>query len=219
MCYHTRITESVANLETRFKASLHKESTRLFFDKPRYHINGFTHPEILIIPQEEPSALVSSVWGIAPSKIQAKGLKDYYKQAVSYGGGLNAQSEKLFDHFIYKHSSMTRRCIVPVTGFYEPHHFNKKKYPYYLYNMDKEPLLLAGIYTVLDQLVTFTILTQSASSLLERIHNNKKRQPVILTKETEKDWLSDNLRPEDRDCCSTRGTPRTARWPDRAVIA
>ncbi len=193
MCYHTRFTENLSNLESRFKASLHKDSNRLFFEIPRFHINGFSHPDMLILPQEEPSALIPSIWGIVPTKVKETGLKEYYKQAVKFGGGLNAQSEKLFEHFIYKHSSLNRRCIIPVTGFYEPHHFNKKKYPYYVHNKNKVPMSLAGIYTVLDKIVTFSILTKSASPLLEKIHNTKKRQPMILSKELENAWLSDNL--------------------------
>ncbi len=193
MCYHTRITENLSNLESRFKASLHKDANRLFFDKPRYHINGFSHPEMLILPQEEPSVFVPSNWGIVPSNIKADSLPNYYKKAVKFGAGLNAKSEKLFDHFIYKYSSLTRRCIVPVTGFYEPHHFNNKKYPYYIHNSNTEALALAGIYTVLDEAVTFSILTKPASPLFESIHNVKKRQPILLSKEVENNWLMDEL--------------------------
>ncbi len=193
MCYHTRITENLTNLEVRFKASLHKDTNRLFFDKPRYHINGFSHPELLIIPQEEPSVFVPSNWGIVPSNIKTEALPNYYNKAVKFGAGLNAKSEKLFDHFIYKYSSLTRRCIVPVTGFYEPHHFNRKKYPYYIHKANDEPLALAGIYTVLDQVVTFSILTKPASPLFESIHNVKKRQPILLSNEVENNWLMDEL--------------------------
>ena len=193
MCYHTRLTENLSNLESRFKASLHKDANPLFFEKPRYHINGFSHPEMLILPQEEPSVFIPSNWGIAPSNTKSEGLSNYYKKSVKFGGGLNAKSEKLFDHFIYRYSSLTRRCIIPVTGFYEPHHFKKKKYPYYIHKANDEPLALAGIYTVLNQAVTFSILTKTASPLFETIHNIKKRQPILLSKEVENSWLMDDL--------------------------
>lgn len=193
MCYHTRITETVANLEYRFKASLHKESTRLFFDKPRFHINGFSHPNILVIPQQRPDVLAPGVWGIVPDNKEPDDIKSYYKEAVKYGAGLNAQSEKLFNHFIYKNVALTQRCIIPVNGFFEPHTSQKKKYPFYIHRKDDGIMSLAGIYTVIGSYITFAILTKKASPLIEKIHNIKKRQPVILNLEGEKSWLDDSL--------------------------
>lgn len=43
-----------------------------------------------------------------------------------FWGGLNAYLEKSLNHFIYKFSAMSRRCIVPLTGFFEPHTDLKK---------------------------------------------------------------------------------------------
>ena len=54
-------------------------------------------------------------------------------------------------------------------------------------------LPLAGLYTVIGTYITFTILTQAASPLFERIHNLKKRQPVILNDNSIDDWLNSNL--------------------------
>jgi len=193
MCYHTRITETVANLEYRFKASLHKESNRLFFDKPRFHINGFSHPNMLVIPQQKPDVLAPGVWGIVPDNKEPDEIKPYFKESVKYGGGLNAQSEKLFNHFIYRNIALTQRCIIPVTGFFEPHTSQKKKYPFYIHRKDDAIMSLAGIYTVIETYVTFAILTKKASPLFEKIHNIKKRQPVILNLESEKNWLDNSL--------------------------
>jgi putative SOS response-associated peptidase YedK len=193
MCYHTRITETVANLEYRFKASLHKESNRLFFDKPRFHINGFSHPNMLVIPQQKPDVLAPGVWGIVPDNKEPDEIKPYFKESVKYGGGLNAQSEKLFNHFIYRNIALTQRCIIPVTGFFEPHTSQKKKYPFYIHRKDDAIMSLAGIYTVIETYVTFAILTKKASPLFEKIHNIKKRQPVILSLESEKNWLDNSI--------------------------
>lgn len=197
MCYQTRQTRTVKDLELRFRTGLINEVYRGQFDTPAFHINGFSHPNMLVIPQEKHEMLVPGVWGIAPSHTQPDGIKAYYKESVSYGSGLNAQSEKLFNHFIYKHSALTRRCIIPVTGFFEPHEHEKKKYPYYIHREDDDAFALAGIYTVIGTYITFTILTKAASPLFERIHNKRKRQPVLLSKNIEVDWLSNNLKQED----------------------
>ncbi len=193
MCFHTSQTKKVVELENRYNVSLSDDDARDAYDIPRYHINGFSHPDMLIIPQEEPSVLAPSLWGIVPGNKKPEQLSAYYKEAVKYGGGLNAQSEKLFDHFIYKHSALTRRCIVPVTGFFEPHEYKSKKYPFHIKQKDNEVLSLAGLYTLVGDVVTFTILTKKASPLFAKIHNKKNRQPIILQKEFEQDWLKDDL--------------------------
>lgn len=193
MCFHTAQTKKVTELEKRYQASISKSDARDAYDIPRYHMNGFAHPDMLIIPQEEPSILAPALWGIVPSNKTAGQISSYYKEAVRYGGGLNAQSEKLFNHFIYKHAAFTRRCIVPVTGFYEPHEYEKKKYPFHIKHKDDDVLSLAGLYTIIGEAVTFTILTKAASPLFAKIHNKKNRQPIILHEQLEQEWLKDSL--------------------------
>ncbi|OYX22957.1 MAG: DUF159 family protein [Flavobacteriales bacterium 32-35-8] len=197
MCFHTSQTKKVVELENRFKVDLYDDDARDAYDMPSYHLNGFAHPDMLIIPQEEPSILAIGRWGIAPSKTSPENLESYYKESVSFGGGLNAQSEKLFNHFIYKHSALVRRCIVPVTGFFEPHEYKSKKYPYYIHRADDLSLGLAGLYTLVGDHLTFTILTKNASPMFAEIHNKKNRQPVILKQEHEQDWLKDGLTDKD----------------------
>lgn len=194
MCFHTSQTKKVVELESRYNALLTKDDAREVYDIPRYHINGFSHPDMLIIPQERATALAPALWGIVPENKKPEQLRDYYKEAVRYGGGLNAQSEKLFNHFIYKHSALNRRCIIPVTGFFEPHEYKGKKYPFHIKHKHNDVLSLAGLYTIIGGVVTFTILTKAASPLFATIHNKKNRQPVLLHKDFEEDWLRGDLK-------------------------
>jgi putative SOS response-associated peptidase YedK len=120
-------------------------------------------------------------------------LKAYYKEASKFGGGINARSEKAFDHFIYKQSIFKKRCIIPVSAFFEPHDHEGNKYPFVFKPKANDLLSLAGIYTRIENKVTFAILTKEASPLFAKIHNKKNRQPVMLSKEQEKDWLTDDL--------------------------
>ncbi len=197
MCFHSSQTKKIVELENRFKVSLHDKKLRNIFNIPAFHLNGFAHPKMLIIPQEEPSILLQGKWGIVPSNKTPDQISNYYKEAVKFGGGLNAQSEKLFYHFIYRNSALTRRCLIPVTGFFEPHEHNKKKYPFHIKRKDDEAFALAGIYTLIGDLVTFTILTKEASPLFAKIHNVKKRQPILIEQSYENEWLSDNLNNSD----------------------
>ncbi|GGD99008.1 SOS response-associated peptidase [Planktosalinus lacus] len=197
MCFHTSQTKKVTKLEKRFKVSLDDDDARDTYDIPSFHLNGFVHPSMLIIPQEEPAALVEGKWGIVPQNKKPEDVSEYYKEAVRYGGGLNAQSEKLFNHFIYKHAAHSRRCLIPVTGFFEPHEEKSKKYPFYISRKDNDAFALAGIYTLIDGMPTFSILTKSASPLFEKIHNKRKRQPILIPTINEHDWLADNLTDKD----------------------
>jgi putative SOS response-associated peptidase YedK len=196
MCFHTSQIQPVQKLEEHYQVRLNEESQRDLYNQPRYHINGFTHAQLLIIPQEKPKTLTSATWGIAPENKKVEDLKAYYKEAVKFGGGLNARSEKAFAHFLYKKSIFTKRCIVPVSAFFEPHEHQKKKYPFVFKPKDNPILSLAGIYTRIENVVSFSILTQEASPLFARIHNQKKRQPILLNNELCRKWLRSDL-PQD----------------------
>jgi len=193
MCFHTPQIQAVKKLEEHYQVQLSEESQRDLFDQARYHINGFTHAQLLIIPQEKPSILASATWGIAPENKKVQDLKAYYKEAVKFGGGLNARSEKAFVHFLYKKSIFKKRCIIPVSAFFEPHEHQKKKYPFVFKPKENTTFSLAGIYTQIENVITFTILTQEASPLFARILNQKKRQPLLLNNELSKKWLSTDL--------------------------
>lgn len=202
MCYSTRQTRSAEQLELHFRVKRLLGSREIEKDLIYFHANGWMHPLMWIIPQEESDRITPSMWGIMPSNKHGADFKEYYKEASRFGAGLNAQSEKLFDHFIYKHSALTKRCIIPVDGFFEPHTAKKKgkdfKIPFYFKRTDGEPINLAGLYTTTqDGYNTFTILTKKATPLFAKIHNKKNRRPVILKDEDTEYWLDNDLDEDD----------------------
>lgn len=116
MCFSSRMKEKADKLQDHYNRKKNvgpRDPGELI----HHHANGFAHPLMWIIPQEEPETFTPALWGIMPSNILGADHKTYYKEAVKYGAGLNAQSEKLFDHFLYKHSAFRRRCVIPVNGF------------------------------------------------------------------------------------------------------
>lgn len=197
MCFHTSHTKKVKKVENRFNVDLIDEKYRETYDTPHFHNNGFQHLDSLIIPQQKATHLIPATWGIVPSTLKVAEVKDYYKAQLKYGSGLNARSEKLFDYWLYKKSALIKRCIIPVTGFFEPHEFEKKKYPIHIKRKDADIIGLAGIYTVVENVVTYTILTKSASLLFSKIHNKKLRQPILLSKDIEADWLNTSLNEQE----------------------
>lgn len=190
MCFHTSHTQKVKKVENRFKVSLTDDALREIYDTPHFHNNGFEHLNSLIIPQQKATHLIPATWGIVPSTLKIAEVKAYYKQQLKYGSGLNARSEKLFDYWLYQKSALTKRCIIPVSGFFEPHEYNKQKFPIHIKHKNDDLLGLAGIYSIIENVVTYTILTKNASPFFSKIHNSKLRQPIILNKDIEKDWLA-----------------------------
>ena len=74
----------------------------------------------------------------------------------------------------------------------------KKKQQYLITIPNGEPFAMAGLYnswvdkTSGEVVDTYTMVTTEANELMSRIHNIKKRMPVILTQENEMDWLKGN---------------------------
>lgn len=204
MCFHTSIIEKVDEIEKQTGTRLVNEEQRSKFDEPQYHLNGFAHPPMLIITQERNDLLIPAYWGIVPKGQDPDQLDRYYKKAVKFGGGLNARDDKLFDHFIYRHSMLSKKCLIPVNGFFEPHTHEKKKYPFYIKNAKGQLLMLGGIYTRIDDQVTFSIITKKASPLLEKVHNVKKRQPLLVENDKWNDWLVSNERSDVENLINSR---------------
>ena len=121
-------------------------------------------------------------WGLVPS----------WAKDPSIGNKMiNARAETVLEKPSYKKPLQTKRCLVPVSGFYEWQDTGKGKVPYHIYLKDEPVFALAGLYdTWIDAqgqpLDSYTIITTSANDFMERLHH---RMPVILSEETEDLWL------------------------------
>ena len=209
MCYGTRIVRTIKELGEYYGKEANYGDMDPGGELTYHYANGFAHPNMWIIPQERKENLIPVTWGLIPKYELGENADEYYKKTIKYGSGLNARSEKLFDSNNYKSSALTRRCVIPVDGFYEPHTAPKKfKVPFYFHKKGEGMINIAGIYAVTkDKHVTFTILTREASPLFAKIHNSKKRRPVILEDSKIEAWLSDDLSEPDVNRLMLNDTP------------
>lgn len=69
----------------------------------------------------------------------------------------------------------------------------KSSQSYYIRTKEGEIFTLGGIFSVWNNIPTFSIITVPASPLLEEIHNEKKRMPLILDGEAADAWLLSDL--------------------------
>jgi putative SOS response-associated peptidase YedK len=118
---------------------------------------------------------------------------------------LNAASERLLESKLFKQPALKRRCLVLSSGFYEWRHYKPESankelaYPYYISLKDSPFFYMAGIYQPWvdiesgETMDTFSIVTTKANSLMEQIHNKKKRMPSILNEAQASEWLNTGL--------------------------
>ena len=112
---------------------------------------------------------------------------------------LNAKAETIHQKPSFRASIMTKRCLVLVDGFYEWREEGNRKHPYHISLTNNEAFALAGIWDrwlnnrTGEMKQTFSIITTRANPLLERIHNTRKRMPVILRQADEEKWLEKDL--------------------------
>lgn len=192
MCYNiSNPTKSEKVLEKRLGATYPKKLGQLQIN---FSVSGFTHPLLPVLTSELPNEFQLLNWGLIPKWTPNSDLAKQFSN-----NNLNSKSETIFEKRSFSEPIMKRRCIIPITGFFEWRDINKTKYPYYIKLKDEDIFCLGGIYDewldreTAEVLNTFSIITTEANSLMAKIHNLKLRMPFILPKEKEKVWLDPTL--------------------------
>lgn len=192
MCFTVANNKSTRDLQQRYNKKV-SELKKAEHNKAVY-LSGFAHPVMAIITAEEPDYFSFAKWGLVPGFVnQEEKAKEYSDYT------LNAKSETIFEKISFKKVIEKKRCLIPVTGFYEWRELNKTKYPYFIHLKEEEIFSLGGVYDEWaneetgELTTTFSIITTEANPLMSKIHNVKKRMPLIFPKQTEEKWISDNL--------------------------
>lgn len=186
MCYTIQQKVTTKELTERFNAQ---------FDLPKlyhlsYEVKGFSHPLLPILTSDEPLIFRQYEWGLIPHWAKNDEISKHT---------LNAKLETLDDKPSFK-DVQENRCILPVTGFYEWKWLDgkgKRKEKYLIKLKEFSVFGLAGLHSEwLDPRIgekrrTFTLLTTSANSVMEEIHNTKKRMPLIMDTDGCRQYLND----------------------------
>ncbi|RKD28976.1 SOS response-associated peptidase [Thermohalobacter berrensis] len=109
---------------------------------------------------------------------------------------INARSETVDVKPTFKNSFINRRCLIPANSFYEWDKKGRKNEKYKIYLKDENIFSMAGIWSIFQDkegrvFKAFTILTTSANKEMGNIHN---RMPVIIPREKEELWISDDIK-------------------------
>ncbi len=119
----------------------------------------------------------------------------------------NAKAETVEKSPAFREPFSRRRCVVPISGFYEWARSNDRKLPYYLTPHLAPGMLLAGIWDSWQggedgPLLSFAVLTCEANEQLTFVH---KRQPVMLGLQDAQVWLDASVGVADlKALCASR---------------
>ena len=194
MCYNLAAKQRIKALQEKYGVRFDEELAKHGY----YEVSGFSHPKLPVISQENPGQFELMQWGLIPSW-----TKDAEKAKEFQNMALNAKAETIFEKPMFRKPILTKRCILPVDGFYEWRDIAKTKYPYYIFPKDGSLFSLACIYDTWNDKETgeiissFSIITTEANSVMAMIHNSKKRMPLILDDKGWRQWIDPKTTKEE----------------------
>jgi putative SOS response-associated peptidase YedK len=150
---------------------------------PRYNICP-TQAVGAVTSGEEGRRLRPMRWGFLPH---------WYKTPTDGPLLINARAETIAAKPAFRDAARARRCLVPVSGFYEwTKDAEGRRLPWYFTPADGAPLVLAGVWQVWDKaevpIVSLAIVTCAASPWMAETHH---REPVILAPGDWAKWLGE----------------------------
>ncbi|RYE36245.1 MAG: SOS response-associated peptidase [Sphingobacteriaceae bacterium] len=185
MCARFTIAQQEKALLTEFEAKTIDENYRQSYNLAPTQLAP-------VIIAQKPEAIQLLHFGLVP--FWSKDKKSSYSM-------MNARQETVLENKTFKPLMIhNKRCLVLADGFYEWKTEGKKKLPYRFKLLDREAFAFAGLWSQWKSedkkeiYESFTILTTTPNAHVGTLHN---RMPVILAKEEEKLWLSDDVSPKD----------------------
>ncbi len=192
MCGRSYKTYSDEELQIRYDAE--RLIRKQFKDAPNYNMCP-TQTAPIVIMENGKKVLKLMRWGLVP--FWAKSVKDADKYSM-----INAKSEEIEEKRSFKNAFLKRRCIVPVSGFFEWKRQTKSSKIPHVIRLKKDPIMsLAGIWEYWESkedgevVESFALITTAANKFMSKIHD---RMPVILDKKDEDAWLDpENIDPKN----------------------
>ena len=155
--------------------------------KTEYNIAPTQVVPVLRHSDEEGWDMASMRWWLVPS---------WSPQPSTKYSMFNAKSETLTTSRAYKEPFKRRRCIIPVSGYYEWIKAGSIKHPYYIEPASEPGFAFAGLWDRWqrgDQTIeSCTIVTAASPGPMKNIHH---RIPVHLTADQAKVWANQQTEP------------------------
>ena len=185
MCYQLG-SPSKAVLKVKFP-----EKQIRYHGNEIFHVSGIARPFLPVTLSSMPNSIESARWKLIPYWIKTE------PDASKYANTLNAESESIFEKSSYKNYISKNRGLLYVTGFFESNHVQgvEETENYFIYAPNREILTLGIIYSNFTDhdsgeiYPTFSIITTKGNTLLEEIHKENPRMPLIIPESKRDSWL------------------------------
>jgi putative SOS response-associated peptidase YedK len=194
MCFSVNVNLVKEEIEERYGVDFPGK----YRYEPSYYYHAFGLPEIPAICSGNPRSVSMLKWGLIPEWTRSAEDAELIRFKT-----FNARSESISTKPSFSSSFVSKRCLVPVRGFFEWQHAGKEKIPWYIYLPDNQIITLAGLYSEWTHtgtgeiLSTCSIITTEANEMMAEIHNSGKRMPAILEPGNEKKWIDLSMPPSE----------------------
>lgn len=184
MCGRSSLTKTEKEIEQRFHATFYSEELERYNPLPNYNVAPtHYHP---VITNQDLDHIHLYKWGLIP--FWSKDSKSGYKM-------INARLETLEEKPSFRQLVKTRRCLVPMDGFYEWKRDEGQKLPFRITAADQDIFTAAGLWEIWKdpegkEIRSFTIITLQANEKVTPIHD---RMPAMLLREQEQLWISNDI--------------------------
>lgn len=154
------------------------EEIREIIEKLNAKIQGKEVKNGEIFPANQVPLLIGEQNQVSPA-LSTWGFPKFDNKGVI----INARSETAFEKKTFKNSLVSRRCIIPSTGFYEWDSEKRK----ILFRQDgTNALYMAGLYNYYQDEMRFVILTTDANESMRDVHH---RMPLVIPKDEIETWI------------------------------
>lgn len=192
MCLHIAVAKRAEEIASEYGREIKKNFSGKKIAAGLYRVSAFTRPVCCVVTADR--AIRAFEWGLIPYWIKNR------KSAGDIGRlTYNARGESIFEKPAFREAVRTKRCVVPVTGFFEWRHEKNDTIPYYIFPRHASMFSLGAVWDDWADPVSgyrisaFSIVTTPANPRMEYIHNTKKRMPLILSRQEKERWLDPDL--------------------------
>jgi len=211
MCYDVSFTVSIKQLSDYFPDLVFDDQLEMDFNMEHNftHIAGHAygkHPIIYVHREDTAPHCRLMEWGVITHYTKDEEAYKRYRATM-----LNIRSERILDDpKSYWYKIRQKRCLIPVTGFYEHREVDglKKKVPYFIRLKGQPIMFIPGLYSVVElpdkitgEMIkrhTYAMITREAvtNDVMKQIHNggvDENRMPLLLPFELSKRWIQKEL--------------------------
>ena len=185
MCGRFAQSSSVKRVATQF--GVPEDHVRAVEGPPRYNIAPSANILAVRNTQDSERELVQLKWGLVPHwSVEPK---------TSYSTA-NAKAETVDTKPAFRSAFKSRRCLIPVDGWYEWQLLPDQKYkqPWYYHAADNRPVAVAGLWEHWEHgdqvLESCTLIVCEANDIARPVHD---RMPVVLGEADWEAWLDPGL--------------------------